>query len=966
MDLKFDELPKHSDGCPDVAVWSDFLRGDVDQVTLESLSQHLADCSRCLERVEEISSRPLQRDQTALHSPFINEPQFQRMVQRASQLVIQADTVTHHERLPSPTGHTESLPEQLGRFVVRDILGTGGFGRVYLADDPLLQRAVAIKVPRRESFESDGELSDFLNEARHAAALDHPGVVPIHDVITDANGRTLIVMKHIEGRPLSAKLRSERLTPVRAVTLMIQIAQAVHFAHERGFVHRDLKPSNILIDSHGRRPFPQRDRAELFEAIAHSEPQIESAAETAELDTISRRCLSKSATDRFATAEALAQELTLWKHRHFPEGWSRWRVGWRRNVAVIMVLLSILMAAALNRVQARRTELLTTLTQLKSAPANQIPKLVARLREVSASVDFVVRQPDPSDAAGRSRFAVARLALGDRRKETIGQLADNLQTTQADEIAAVVQTLHESDNIENLVHELVSRITDRGLSIEMRFRLAAALAGLAPDDAAWADLQAEVAGWLASRPEDDLPQWWPLFDSVGTTQLAEPLRQAMISIDLPSEVQLNATRTLARFLAEDVNQLASLVVMADTAEVPLLVEGMKPSGTTAIGRLRRLFDELLAQPRIVPADDLAPPTASDIQASRLAVALWMLGEPNAICKSLWHDPNPTLQTLVIHGLAQQAITTNTVIDVLRRHQTQHDERSAAIKFGLLQVLGLLPVRAVRPQLSVKWLNEIWQTDPDNGVHSTAGWLAKRLEYELLKPDAGEHSRWLFDQTDNFEQTFAIVEPHVVELGIHRLDQAPVLTTPWPRHQRRFPRRFAIATNEVTIAQFRRFDADYQKDRLELSASARDAAMMLMTPHLAYSFCNWLSDQFGFERCYELRSGAQELTPRADHLSLSGYRLPTDGEWECACRAGTATSRFFGQTEALVVQYSWLAETPGRATRNGAILSQPVGRLLPNRWGLFDTYGNAKELCNFAHSLVAQSEECTDEYDGADA
>ncbi len=82
--------------------------------------------------------------------------------------------------------------------------------------------------------------------------------------------------------------------------------------------------------------------------------------------------------------------------------------------------------------------------------------------------------------------------------------------------------------------------------------------------------------------------------------------------------------------------------------------------------------------------------------------------------------------------------------------------------------------------------------------------------------------------------------------------------------------------------------------------------------------------------------------------MSGYRLLTDGEWELACRAGTTTSRYFGNTSELVAKYAWTLERQHQfalASNQTAILSQRVAQLLPNRWGLFDLYGNASELCD---------------------
>ena len=105
----------------------------------------------------------------------------------------------------------ESL-KMLGRFEIQGVLGTGRFGRVFLDYDPLLKRSVAIKDPKRTAFGTEGDLENFLTEARHAAALDHPNIVPIYDILGDASGHTLIVMKHVCGKPLSAQHKLGKTT----------------------------------------------------------------------------------------------------------------------------------------------------------------------------------------------------------------------------------------------------------------------------------------------------------------------------------------------------------------------------------------------------------------------------------------------------------------------------------------------------------------------------------------------------------------------------------------------------------------------------------------------------------------------------------------------------------------------------------------------------------------------------------
>lgn len=144
------------------------------------------------------------------------------------------------------------IPDSIGRYIVRDILGEGGFGIVYLARDEELNRLVAVKVPHRYLLKDDGE--SWLEEARLVAALDHENIVPLYDVGRTEDGGVFMVSKYIEGMTLREQLRSESSGYHEICELVLRVANALHFAHKQGVVHRDVKPANILIDTENR-PF---------------------------------------------------------------------------------------------------------------------------------------------------------------------------------------------------------------------------------------------------------------------------------------------------------------------------------------------------------------------------------------------------------------------------------------------------------------------------------------------------------------------------------------------------------------------------------------------------------------------------------------------------------------------------------------------------------------------------------------
>jgi serine/threonine protein kinase len=138
----------------------------------------------------------------------------------------------------------------LGPYKIVEQLGAGGMGEVYLAEDTRLGRKVAIKV-LPEQFAGDPErLARFEQEARAAAALNHPHIAAVHD-IGRADGVHFIVQEHLDGNALDARLEQGALPLDEALGLATEVAEALAAAHRAGIVHRDLKPANIFVSGDG-------------------------------------------------------------------------------------------------------------------------------------------------------------------------------------------------------------------------------------------------------------------------------------------------------------------------------------------------------------------------------------------------------------------------------------------------------------------------------------------------------------------------------------------------------------------------------------------------------------------------------------------------------------------------------------------------------------------------------------------
>jgi eukaryotic-like serine/threonine-protein kinase len=139
-----------------------------------------------------------------------------------------------------------------GRYRLEAKLGSGGMSTVYLAQDEVLDRPVAVKLLHREIVEEADQLERFRREARAAARLSHPNLVGVIDAGED-EGRPYIVFEYIDGRTLKRRIQDEGGLPVdEAVAYAIEIGRGLIAAHARKLVHRDVKPQNVLIDPDGR------------------------------------------------------------------------------------------------------------------------------------------------------------------------------------------------------------------------------------------------------------------------------------------------------------------------------------------------------------------------------------------------------------------------------------------------------------------------------------------------------------------------------------------------------------------------------------------------------------------------------------------------------------------------------------------------------------------------------------------
>jgi formylglycine-generating enzyme required for sulfatase activity len=275
-----------------------------------------------------------------------------------------------------------------------------------------------------------------------------------------------------------------------------------------------------------------------------------------------------------------------------------------------------------------------------------------------------------------------------------------------------------------------------------------------------------------------------------------------------------------------------------------------------------------------------------------------------------------------------------------------NEGGGPLRSAIALTVGSAPATELTASEKRAWrttLSAWYQKHPDTGTHSAAGWALRRWNLELptiaITKQPSENRDWHLNSIGmTMLELPAGSFVHKGEIGGETIEHPVTL-----------PHAFLLADAEVTRAQYQQFIDDPQCPSDEKPTNW-NGAIIRCSPteqhpvqnvswYEAILFCNWLSRLEGLTPCYQRtgqteKIGKGEVDVRKLVPDARGYRLPTEAEWEYACRAGTETSYYFGEDK------SWL----DRYAVHRASQTELPGTKLPNAWGLFDAHGNLWELC----------------------
>jgi serine/threonine protein kinase/formylglycine-generating enzyme required for sulfatase activity len=659
-------------------------------------------------------------------------------------------------------------------------------------------------------------------------------------------------------------------------------------------------------------------------------------------------------------------------------------------VGVLIALVTITGVLIRERVETQRKVAHATglVQSLLRADIGQVPTIIGQIAEHRELIDPLLRHENGVAAANSKQKLHASLALLPVDGSQGTYLLRRLLDAEPHEVLVIRDALfsHRDQLIDGLW--AVAQKPPKA-SESQRLRAAAALAKYSPESDKWAKVEEAVTNDLVNVPPVYLAVWTDAFLPV-RKKLLPPLGAVYRDGTRHETERSIATDVLAGYAADQPRLLAELLMDADDTQFRALFPTFKSQAAAALPLLVAEVERGLSS----AGNNDAKEKLARRQANA-AVALLRLKQPAKVWPILKHSADPRTRSYLIHRFCPFGADVATILGRL------DEEADVSVRRALILSLGEFDEKSVssteRKVLLPKF-RALYQSASDPGIHAAVGWLLRQWKDEAWLREAEDE--WAHDKDHrlldirqllavsdkkktgpqwyiNGEGQTMIVIPGPVEFVMGSpVTDATRLEDEIP-HKARIGRTYAVAANAVTVGQYRRFRPRFGKGLIERAAPSADCPMICASWFDAAAYCNWLSQQEGLpesEWCYEpvrvpnvrqrlagcsigvsaapyglfafvcslvpeliepTFGPGMELAP--NYLRRSGYRLPTEAEFEYATRAGAAGCRYFGETDTVLEKYAWYA-------KNSQERAWPIGSKKPNDLGLFDVHGNVNNWC----------------------
>ena len=616
--------------------------------------------------------------------------------------------------------------------------------------------------------------------------------------------------------------------------------------------------------------------------------------------------------------------------------------------------------------------------RLMTAEVEKVPGIVAESQFVSARVNSILmptlNQPELTKKV-ELRTRMQLVSHDASQLERLFQLARNSTHEEIGAVSKVVKTYRKTDEIDRAMEPLWKVIDDQNASEHDKLRSAAFLANLDSSDLRWDGLKSRWVDWFVAEPPHLTPHWTRLFRPVA----AQARAQFLSFIENKNQVnpRQSALHAYLSFEADHLDQLVKCVPYLTPQELPLIVDLLRSFEQSAEPALHLELKQWPSDIENAPdTKGLGDERAHDevaLRASNVILTMALLGNTSPFIENLAYCSNPRVRTYLIHDVLQSQISRDKIWKLLDLWTPTPSTGNKALSPGacsaLLIALGERVTSGngstLTPQQLAR-LETFFEDHPDPGVHSAAEWLLRELGHEatvmqLKRKNCSNapmgNRRWFILPIG---LTFAVIEPGRFTMGGPSWVKFPKSE---PKHQRVIPRRFAISTTMISREQY---DRMMGLEIIETGTSDNHPAVNVSVDD-AMRFCLRLSGEIGLpkeEDCFVPADWSSKNEARGtmvrhpNALERHGFRFPTEGEYEYACRAGTNSFRHTGYAPELLSYYAWYAE-------NSAGHVHPVGLLCPNPWGLFDCLGNVFEMCQDTRHIEAGGNEIIDRAGVAD-